>query len=218
MNDNTPFFQNSDMLVRPVFGSSTRVSWFPMAATRCSTEDTNPLEQSSDTPDSAHSLHCRWCVRDKDNETEVFVLSSRPADCESAARQHSCWLSICPSETLSIFFSFTCSVSLSASGSNCSRSVFSMLLVESLFWGRGLCLYICSSSNWSMKIRTSNSLFYLALSFLHFTLSPEMKIMYDGEEVLFVSFHINFSDLIHLFCSGGHQAERGQLHWHTKLH
>jgi len=83
-------FYNNDMLVRPVSGSSTRVSWFPMAATHCSTEDTNPSEQSSDTPDSANSLHKRWCVRDKDNGTEVFVLFSHPAGCESAARQHSC--------------------------------------------------------------------------------------------------------------------------------
>lgn len=159
------FFQNSGVLVRPVSGSSTRVSWFPMAATHCSTEDTSPSEQCSDTPDSAHTLHCRWCIRDKDNETEVFVLLSHPAGCESAARQHSCWLPVCPKATLSIFFSFTCSVSPSASGSSCSRSVFSMLLVESLFWGRGLSLYICSSSNWSMKIRASNSLFYFALAF-----------------------------------------------------
>ncbi len=79
-------------------------------------------------------LLCRPCVWDKDNETEMFVLSPRPASCDSAARQHSCWLSVCPSATLSIVYSFTCSVSLSLS---CSRSVFSVLLVVSLFWGCG---------------------------------------------------------------------------------
>lgn len=158
------------MLDRPVSGSSTRVSWFPMAATHCSTEDNNPLEQSSDTPDSAHSLHCRWCIRDKDNETEVFVLSSRPAGSESAARQHSCWLSVCPSATLSIFFSFTCSVSLSASGSSCSRSVFSMLLVESCFGGvASVCISAPPPTEaWKLEQATpSFILLYLSFTLLY---------------------------------------------------
>lgn len=99
--------------------------------------------------------------------TEVFVLllsSCRLCISSQTTFLLTVSLSQC---SLSLLLMHLFGLSLSAS---CSRSVFSVLLVVSLFWGCGLLVsYICSSSSWSMKIKASNSLFYLALSLLRFT-------------------------------------------------
>ncbi len=67
------------MTVRPVSGSSTRVSWFPMPATRYSTEDTNPSKQSSDTPDKSTLALPPVRMRQRQWDRDVCPL---PSSCQ----------------------------------------------------------------------------------------------------------------------------------------
>lgn len=73
-------------------------------------------------------------------------------------------------------------LSLSVSGSSCSRSVFSMLLVKSLFGGVAS-LYISApppTEAWKLEQATPSFISF-SLSFT-LPLSPEMKSMYDWKK------------------------------------
>lgn len=135
--------QHGDMFFRPVSGSSTRVSWFPIAAPRCSTEDTNPSEKGLDAPDrgrlhSPSQFTATGMYQTKTMKQRCLSFSSRPAGSESVARQHSCSLSVCPgathSSSQSLLLSLLLPLCQAAAGvySVCYRQIVSM------FWGAWL--------------------------------------------------------------------------------